>query len=233
MLEIVKIIRRVIAGSVSAILFIAVGAILGVSHTINLLLADRSLGSILFLVVIALVSSDLIAKLIAIVNSTFPDLIPDLDKYALKRASLIKRLRPGQTIALLSGAYAARVALFLIIFALLGFGSAATPLEVQTSLLGEFRAGDAIKAFLREGVTGSLGYFLFFLGPDNLKSITKAIVAHPLASATTDGNIFLAGIRLYGFAFVLAALRALVTPITYLRARFRARRLSTNTEQAA
>ncbi len=169
--------------------------------------------------------ADLIAKFILILNSTFPDLIPSLDDDDLKRVSLIKRLRPGQTIALLSGAAAARVILFAIIFALLGFSYALAPREVQESLFGEYTAIHAIDAFLREGVAGSIGYFLFFLGPDDLKSITKPIISQPLVAATIDGNIFLAGIRLYGFAFVLSVLRTLVMPIAYLRARLRAGKL--------
>ena len=120
MLGIVSLIRRVIEGSILAILLIAFVAFLGSSETINLLIADKSVPSFLFLIVIAIVLADIIAKLIGILNSTFPDLLPKIDDRDLKRASLIKRLRPGQTVALLSGAYFARIALFIVIFALLG-----------------------------------------------------------------------------------------------------------------
>lgn len=217
-----KIVRRILEGSVSSIVLIAIIAVLGASETINLLLADRSLSSILFLTVIAIVLADIIAKLISILDSTLPDLIPRLDENDLKRASLIRRLAPGQTVALLSGAYAARIALFLLIFLLLGASYAAAPKPVQESLFGDFTTFQAVEIFLREGVAGSVGYFLFFIGPENLRPITQAIITQPLETATISGDVFLAGIRLYGFAFVLAALRTLVTPITFLRARLRA-----------
>ena len=225
-LGVVGLIRRTVEGSVTAIVLIAVVALLGGSRTLDLLLADGGLASMLFLFAFAVVLADLIAKLIGIVGATFPDLIPKLDEAHVKRASLIRRLRPGQTIALLSGAYAVRIVLFLVIFAFLGASYAAAPGEVQRALVGEFSAFDAINAFLREGIAGSLGYFLFFLGPDNLAPIRTAIIAEPLTSSTLDGEIFLAGIRLYGFALLLAVLRTLVTPITWLRARRRAKSLS-------
>ena len=234
MWEILNLVRRSLEGSVVALVLIAIVAMLGVSETINLLLADGSAASILFLLVLAIVLADLIAKLLSLATSTFPDLVPKLDEQALKRATLIKRLRPGQTLALLSGANAARVALFLAIFALLGASYASAPAPVQERLFGNFGALPAIEAFLREGIAGSVGYFLFFLGPDNLKPITEGIAAEPLTASTADGDIFLVGIRLYGLALVLSLLRTLVMPITYIRARLRARRLpSTETATAA
>lgn len=230
MLGIIKIVRRLIEGTVLAVLIIAVAAIFGASETINLLLADGSVSSIVFLAVIAIVLADLIAKLIAILDATFPDLIPDFDELDVKRASLIRRLRPGQTVALLSGANSARIALFIAIFALLGASYAAAPKEVQATLFGDLGAIDAFSAFLREGVAGSVGYFLFFLGPDNLQPITRSIVSEPLVSSSANGDVFLAGVRLYGFAFVLSVLRTLVTPLSYLRARLRARKISSSAE---
>tara|TARA_R110002167_G_scaffold17426_2_gene66496 strand:- start:108 stop:818 length:711 start_codon:yes stop_codon:yes gene_type:complete len=224
MWEVINLVRRTIEGSVSAIVVIAVVAVLGLSDTINMLIADRSPASILFLFMLAILLADLIAKFIGILSATFPDLVPKFDDDVAKRASLIRRLRPGQTIALLSGAYAARVALFLIIFALLGASYAAAPQPVQASLFGAFPPITAINAFVREGIAGSLGYFLFFLGPDHMKPITDAIMPQPLVSSTVDGDILLVGIRIYGLAFVLAVLRTLVTPVTYVRARLRTAR---------
>lgn len=226
MWAIIKLIRRMIEGSVSAIILIAIVAVLGWSETINLLLAERSLSSLLFLLMLAIVLADLIAKIITIAGRTFPDLIPNIDDDDKKRASLISRLRPGQTVALLSGAYAARVVLFIIIFGLLGASYAAAPQEVQNNLFGDFGTLDAGEAFLREGVVGSIGYFLFFIGSENLAPITESIASERLASSSPDGDVFLAGIRLYGLAFVLAVLRTLATPITFVRARLRARKLS-------
>jgi len=226
MLAIIKLVRRTIEGSVSAIILIAVVAVFGWSDTINMLIADRGLPSILFLLMLAVVLADLIAKIIDIAGRTFPDLIPKLDDDDLKRASLISRLRPGQTVALLSGANAARVVLFVVIFALLGTTYAAAPGAVQENLFGNFGAVNASEAFLREGIAGSIGYFLFFLGPDSLKPITDKIAAERLVSLSVDGDVFLAGIRLYGLAFILAILRTLATPVTYARARLRARKLS-------
>ncbi|MDI1281828.1 hypothetical protein [Brevundimonas sp.] len=220
-----NLVRRTIEGSVLSILVIAVVAMLGASETINILLAERTVPSTLFLLVLAIVLADLLGKLISIASSTFPDLIPALDDDDLKRASLIQRLRPGQTVALLSGAYSARLVMFLVIFALMGTSYAFAPKAVQQTLFGDFGAMQAIETFLREGLAGSIGYFLFFLGPDHLKPITSAIIAEPLVSSTVNGDIFLVGIRIYGLAFVLAILRTLVTPITYLRARRRAARL--------
>jgi hypothetical protein len=208
-----------------ALVLIAIVAALDVSETINLLLADGSAASFVFLLILAIVMADLIAKLISLASTTFPDLVPKLDERALKRATLINRLQPGQTLALLSGANTARVALFLVVFALLGASYASAPAPVQDRLFGDFGMLRAIEAFLREGIAGSIGYFLFFLGPDNLKQITERIAAEPLTASTTDGDIFLVGIRLYGLALVLAVLRTLVMPITYVRARLRARRL--------
>jgi hypothetical protein len=184
-----------IEGSVLAILLIVIVALFGLSETVNLLVADRSVSSILFLLVLAILLADLIAKFVGIVSSTFPDLVPKLNDENLKRASLIRRLRPGQTVALLSGAYAARLALFLVIFGLLGLSYASAPKPVQETLFGDFGALAAIDAFLREGIAGSIGYFLFFLGPDNLKPITNAIVTEPLVSSTVNGDIFLVGLR--------------------------------------
>jgi hypothetical protein len=225
MLGIIKLVRRTIEGSVLSILVVAVVAILGVSETINMLIAERTVSSILFLLVLAIVLADLLGKLISIMSSTFPDLIPALNDDDLKRASLIQRLRPGQTVALLSGAYAARLVMFLVIFALMGTSYAFAPTAVQQTLFGDFGAMRAIETFLREGLAGSVGYFLFFLGPDHLKPITSAIIADPLVSTTVNGDIFLVGIRVYGLAFVLSILRTLVMPITYARARHRAARL--------
>ncbi len=222
-LAIVRFVRRLIEGSIVSILLIAIVAITGWSETINMLLADRSASSLVFLIMLAVVLADLISRLITIFGSTFPDLIPKIDDTDRKRASLIRRLRPGETVALLSGAYSARVILFGLIFVLLGGSYSATPVAVQNNLLGDFSASDAATAFLREGVAGSFGYFFFFLGPERLQNITGLITTDRLASASVDGDVFLAGIRLYGLAFVLAILRTLVTPITYIRARLRAR----------
>lgn len=233
MLGLIMVVRRTIEGSVISILIIAAVAIFGASETISTLLADRSIPSLLFLLVLAVVLADLIGKFISILSITFPDLIPEVGKDDLKRASLIQRLRPVQTVGLLSGAYAARLAMFLVIFALLGTSYAFAPQAVQATLFGDFSAPAAIETFLREGVAGSLGYFLFFLGPEALQSITGPIIAEPLVSSTIDGDIFLVGIRLYGLAFVFALLRTLVTPITYLRARRRARDLPASAEGAA
>jgi len=233
MWEILNLVRRSLEGSIVALVLIAIAAALGVSETINLLLADGGAASIIFLLVLAIVLADLIAKLISLASTTFPDLVPKLDEQALKRATLINRLQPGQTLALLSGANTARVALFLVVFALLGASYASAPAPVQDRLFGDFGTLRAIEAFLREGVAGSLGYFLFFLGPDNLKPITDSIAAEPLTPTTADGDIFLVGIRLYGLALVLAVLRTLVMPITYIRARLRARRLPSAAEKAA
>ena len=226
MLAIVKLIRRVIEGSVSAIILLAVVAYFGWSETINTLVEDRSPTSILFLLMLAIVLADLIAKMISIFGKTFPDLIPNVDDEDKKRASLISRLRPGQTMAVLSGAYAARLILFVAIFGLLGSSYSWTPDEVQENLFGEFDALGATEAFLREGVAGSIGYFLFFIGPDNLAPIKGAIASEQLSSMSSDGDVMLAGIRLYGLAFVLAILRTLATPITYVRARLRARKIA-------
>ncbi|GJL94807.1 MAG: hypothetical protein DHS20C05_12120 [Hyphococcus sp.] len=225
MLAIIKLIRRMIEGSVSAIILIAIVAYFGWSDTINMLIADLSISSILFLTVLAIVLADLIAKIIQIFGRTFPDLIPKVEDDDLKRASLISRLRPGQTVALLSGAYAARVVMFVVIFGLLGASYAATSVEVQENLFGNYGAVEAGTAFLREGVAGSIGYFLFFIGSDNLAPIKEAIIAEQLVSASPDADVFLSGIRLYGLAFVLAILRTLVTPITFVRARIRARKI--------
>ena len=233
MLAIVKLIRRMIEGSVSAIVLIAVVAYFGWSETINTLVADRSVTSILFLLMLAIVLADLIAKMISIFGKTFPDLIPNVDDDDKKRASLISRLRPGQTMAVLSGAYAARLVLFVVIFGLLGSSYAWAPVEVQENLFGEFDALTASEAFLREGVAGSIGYFLFFIGPDNLAPIKGVITTEQLASVSSDGDVMLAGIRLYGLAFVLAILRMLATPITYIRARLRARKIADDEELVA
>ena len=222
MLGIITLVRRTIEGSIISVLIIATVAILGVSETVNTLLAERSVPSILFLLVLGIVLADLIGKFISIVSSTFPDLIPAVGDDDLKRASLLQRLRPVQTVALLSGVYAARLVMFLVIFALIGTSYAFAPQSVQETLFGDFGALDAIERFLREGIAGSIGYFLFFLGPDALRPITKVIIAEPLTSATINGEIFLVGIRLYGLAFALAALRTLATPIIYMRARHRA-----------
>lgn len=225
MLAIIKLVRRLIEGSVSAIILLAIVAYFGLSETINVLIAERSPAAIAFLGVLAIVLADLIAKLITIFGSTFPDLIPKVDDDDKERASLISRLQPGQTVALLSGAYAARVAMFIVIFVLLGLSYAAAPTAAQNTLFGDLGALEAAEIFLREGIAGSIGYFLFFIGADNLRPIKDLIIAEPLASSSVDGDIFHAGIRLYGFAFVLAILRTLVTPITYIRARLRARKL--------
>lgn len=233
MLGIINIVRRTIEGSVISVVIIAAVAMLGVSETINALLAERSVTSLLFLFVLAIVLADLIGKFISILSFTFPDLIPDVDDEDLKRASLLQRLRPGQTVALLSGAYAARLIMFLVIFALLGASYALAPAQAQATLFGDMGAWQAIETFLREGLAGSLGYFLFFLGPDNLGSITRVIIAEPLVPSTASGDFFLVGIRLYGLAFALSILRTLATPIAYLRARRRAERLPATAEGAA
>lgn len=233
MLGIIKLVRRTVEGSILSILIIAVVAVLGVSGTINTLIAERTVPSLLFLLVLAIVLADLIGKVISIVSSTFPDLIPALGDDDLKRASLLQRLRPVQTVALLSGAYAARLVMFLVIFALIGTSYALAPQAVQATLFGDFGAREAIETFLREGVAGSVSYFLFFLGPDELTRITRVITAEPLTASTLDGDIFLVGIRLYGLAFALAALRTLVTPIIYLRARRRAAHLPAPTGATA
>lgn len=233
MLGIINLVRRTIEGSILSILILAVVAMFGVSETINALLAERSLPSILFLLVLAIVLADLIGKFISIVSLTFPDLIPAVGDEDLKRASLLQRLRPVQTVALLSGVYAARLVMFLVIFALIGTSYAYAPQPVQATLFGDFGALEAIETFLREGIAGSIGYFLFFLGPDDLRSITDGIIAEPLTSATINGDIFLVGLRLYGLACALAALRTLVTPIIYLRARHRAGNLHAAAEKPA
>lgn len=224
-LGVIGIIRRIIGGSVSAILVIAIVAMTGSSQTISMLLAESSPFSLLFLLMLAIVLADLIAKFLSILSSAFPDLIPKLDDEKLKRAAIIRQLRPGQTVALLSSAYLARLVLFIAIFALLGISYAGAAPAVQQNLFGSFSAIGAIEAFLREGIAGSLGYFLFFLGPDNLLPITRAIVPQPLTTSSVDGDLILVGVRLYGLAFVLALLQTLVAPITYIRARLRARKL--------
>jgi hypothetical protein len=225
MLGLINIARRMIEGAIISVLTLTLVAVLGVSETVNTLLTVRSAFSLTFLLVLVIILADLIGKFISIFSSTFPDLLPALNEEDLKRASLIQRLRPVQTVGLLSGAYAARLAMFLIIFILLGTSYALAPSQAQASLFGELGALEATEMFLREGVAGSVGYFLFFLGPENLGAITRGLVAQPLTPATVDGDVFLVGIRLYGLAFVLALLRTLVTPITYLRARRRADRL--------
>jgi hypothetical protein len=229
-LGLISLVRRIIGGSVSAILVIAIIAITGASQTITMLIADRSAWSILFLLMLAVLLADLIAKFVGVLGAAFPDLIPKLDDEKLKRASIIQRLRPGQTVALLSGAYLARVTLFLAIFALLGLTYAAVPTPVQQALFGDLSAGEAIEAFVREGIAGSLGYFLFFLGPNNLAPITRTIVTEPLVTSTIDGDLFLVAIRLYGLALVLSLLQTLAAPIIYLRARLRARKLTETAE---
>lgn len=228
MLAIINVVRRTIEGSVVAIILIGGVALLGWSETINALVADRSLAAIAFLLMLAVVLADLIAKIFMILGRTFPDLIPKLEDADVKRASLIKRLRPGQTMALLSGAYAARVVLFVLIFAALGSSYAAAPENAQSILFGDFSAAKAAELFLREGIAGSIGYFLFFLGPDRLAPITDLIASERLVASSSDGDVFLAGIRLYGLAFVLAILRTLATPVTYIRARLRSRTLETD-----
>lgn len=226
MLALFKLIRRTIEGSILAIMLIGIVAYFGWSDTINTLIADRSISSFLFLLMMAVVLADLIAKIIMILGATFPDLIPKVEDNDLKRASLIGHLRPGQTMALLSGAYFARVIMFVVIFGLLGSSYAAAPAAAQANLFGDYGALNASEAFLREGVAGSLGYFLFFLGPDTLAPIKGAIASEQLVSNSSDGDAFLAGIRLYGLAFVLAILRTLATPVAYARARLRAQKLN-------
>ncbi|MDP1631266.1 MAG: hypothetical protein Q8L66_07585 [Caulobacter sp.] len=233
MWEVISLVRRIVEGSVLAVLLIVIVAVLGASETINLLIADRGVSSIIFLLVLTILLADLIAKFIGVVSATFPDLLPKLSDENVKRASLIRRMGLGQTVALLSGAYAARLALFLVIFVLLGMSYASAPKAVQETLFGDFGALAAIDAFLREGVAGSIGYFLFFLGPDNLKPITNAIVTEPLVSSTVNGDVFLVGLRLYGLALILAALRTLLTPIIYARARIRSRGLAAAADPAA
>lgn len=230
MLGLFKLLRRIIEGSILSIVILAVVALLGVSSTVSLALAEPSAASLLFLLVLAIVLADLIRKFLSILSTTFPDLIPAVDDEDLKRASLIQRLRPGQTVALLSGAYAARLVMFLVIFALLGASYAWAPLAVQETLVGPLGTMEAITVFIREGIAGSIGYFLFFLGPDNLAPVTRVILDQPLTPATPSGDAFLVGIRIYGLAFMFSILRTLVTPITYWRARRRARRLASTEE---
>lgn len=225
MLGLFKLLRRIIEGSVLSIVLLAIVAALGVSSTVNLLVREPSAASLLFLLVLAIVLADLIGKFLSILSTTFPDLIPAFDDEDLKRASLIQRLRPGQTVALLSGAYAARLVMFLVIFALLGASYAWAPSAVQDTLVGPLGTMEAINVFIREGIAGSIGYFLFFLGPDNLAPVTRAILDQPLTPATPSGDAFLVGIRIYGLAFMFSILRTLATPITYWRARRRAHRL--------
>jgi hypothetical protein len=232
MLALVKLVRRTLEGSVAAIILVGLVALLGVSETVNAIRADLSVSSILFLLMIVIVLADLLAKLFAIASSTFPDLIPKFEEDDIKRASLIRRLRPGPTVALLSGAYAGRVVVFLVIFALLGVTYASAPTEVQAPLFGEYSQTGAIDAFIKEGVAGSIGYFFFFLGAATLEPITNSIASDRIASNSVDGDIFLAGIRLYGLAFVLAVLRTLIAPVTYLRARVRAMRLTERPDPA-
>lgn len=230
MLRLLRLVRRTLEGSLLAILIIALAAFSGVSETINLAFAEPSFASLFFVLIMAVVLADLIGKALSILSSTFPDLLPAVDEEDLKRASLIQRLRPGQTVALMSGAHAARLALFLCIFALLGTSYAFAPRAVQETLFGPMATPDAILRFIREGLAGSLGYFLFFLGPDHLKPIIRAITDVPLEPTSFSGDAFLAGIRIYGLAFVLAILRTLATPITFWRARRRADRLPTPPE---
>ena len=233
MLGLLKLVRRTIEGSVVSIVLLAIVALLGVSSTVNLLVQQPSAASLLFLLVLAIVLADLIGKFISILSTTFPDLIPAVDDEDLKRATLIQRLRPGQTVALLSGAYAARLVMFLAIFALLGASYAWAPVAVQDTLVGPLGTVEAITTFIREGIAGSLGYFLFFLGPTHMQPITDTILGEPLTAATPSGDAFLVGLRVYGLAFMFSILRTLVMPLTYWRARRRARRLAIKTEAEA
>jgi hypothetical protein len=184
-LGLIGLVGRIVGGSIFAIVLMAIAALAGASQIVNLLIGDGSVASILFLLMLAIVLADLIAKFIGILGSTLPDLVPKLDDEHVKRASLIRRLRPGQTVALLSGANAARVVLFLVMFALLGASYSASPASAQQALFGPLRPVEAIETFLREGIAGSLGYFLFFLGPDTLKPITNAIIGRT-AHVTDD-----------------------------------------------
>jgi hypothetical protein len=233
MLGIINLVRRTIEGSVLSILIIAILAVFGVSETVNMALAERSVASMLFLIMLAIVLADLIGKFLTILTATFPDLLPAVDDEDVKRASLIQRLRPGQTVTLLSGAYAARLVMFLLIFGLLGTSYAFAPRPVQDTLFGNLGPLQATEIFLREGLAGSVGYFLFFLGPDHLKPITSAILSEPLVASNVDGDTFLVGLRVYGLAFMLSILRTLATPITYLRARRHADRITAATEATA
>ncbi len=115
----------------------------------------------------------------------------------------------------------------VVVMGVMGSGKSAAPPEVQATLFGSFGVAEAIDRFVREGIAGSLGYFLFFLGPGSLDRITSAIIVQPLEAPTIDGDLMLVGIRLYGLAFVLAILQTLVAPIIYLRARLRAHKLAT------
>ncbi len=225
MLGIIDLIKRIAAGTLSSIILIGIVAALGWSGTISALIENFSAASAFFLIMLAVVLADIIAKVISIISTTFPDLIPKVDNESVKRASLLRRLRPGQTVALLSGANAARLTLFLVIFALLGASYAAAPRAAQETLFGNMTTWEAIDIFVREGIAGSLGYFLFFLGSDNLEGITSHIAEDRLTAFTEDGDVFLSGIRIYGLAFVLAILRTIVIPITFVRARLRARLL--------
>lgn len=232
MLSLFKFIRRTVQGALIAIIFVTLAALLKVSPTINVLLAERTIASGLFLIVLVIVIADLIGKLIGILSAAFPDLVPKVEKSDLQLAALVERLRPGQTIALLSGAQVGRIIVFIIIFALLGATYAAAPEAAQMQLVGPLSAREAFEIFLRESVAGSVGYFLFFLGPDTLKPLIDAIAAERLSSASVDGDFYLAGLRLYGLPFVLALLQFLATPIIFVRARVRARLLGEEMQMA-
>lgn len=225
MLSLIKLLRRTVEGSLAAILLVAVAGIFGFSDTISLLLEERSVSSILFLIVLVIVLADIIAKLISILSTTFPDLLPKVDRDSLRLASLVNGVSPGKVFAFLAGTHLARVIVFLIVFALLGATYASAPNVVQERLVGDYSTMGAIEAFIRESLAGSVGYFLFFLGGDNLEPITSAIASERLTAQSIDGDIFLSGIRLYGLTFVLAILRMLATPVIVGRARLRARDL--------
>jgi hypothetical protein len=226
MLTIFNYIRHTIEGSLLAIVLVVLVAVFGWSPTIETLVEDASVSSILFLVVLVILLTDMIAKLIDILARTFPDLLPKVEERDLRMAAFVDRLAPQEAIGLLAGAHIARILVFLLVFALLGASYANAPNAVQAQLVGDYGVWAATEAFLRESAAGSVGYFLFFLGPDKLQPITDAIAAERLQSNSLDGDVFLSGLRLYGLPFVFAVLRAIVTPVIFVRARLRSRKLN-------
>lgn len=216
---------RTVEGAISAVLLIAIVSFFGWSPTIDQLLADHSLTSILFLVVVTILLADLIAKMIGILGKAFPDLIPRLKDKDFQLATLLQENTIGKAIMVLTGAQFGRVIIFLVIFTALGWSYAGAPDAAQDQLVGELSGWQATGAFILEGIAGAVGYFLFFLGPENISPIKGFFATETLTSGGIDGDIFLSAIRLYGLAFVFAILRALVTPIVFLRARLRAMKI--------
>ena len=214
---------RVVGGSLTAILAMAGVALTGASETVSVLLAERSATSLLFLGVLTLILADLISKLVSILAATFPDVLPKVDRDTLRLASFVDRASPGQGLAVLAGTQGARVGVFLLIFALLGWSYASAPDAAQASLVGAYEVWPATLSFIREAAAGSIGYFLFFLSGERLAPLTEAIAAERLAPVGIEGDVFLSGLRLYGLAFVLAVLRLAATPVIFARARLRAK----------